>query len=89
MKNDKIESLSKCILTAKELLDGTNYANDRPIYEMYLTSLSIIIAKSINGISCKKEIEAFERLIGNTWLHNTEDHNRFYKSWEIAKKRLL
>ena len=58
------------ILKLDESAKATKRAEDRSVYEKYLSSAAVVLALVESGADkrvIKKEVQTLERLLGNTW----------------------
>ncbi len=63
--------LAAYILELNDASKNTHQAEDRRLYDKYLASAAVILALTERGAeseTIKNEIQAHERLWGNTWL---------------------
>ena len=84
------KELATYILKLNEAAQTTRRAEDRPLYEKYLASAAVILALVESGAekeAIQNEVQAHERLWGNTWLID-EVYKNPYNAWEKAKKAL-
>mgnify|MGYP003628254977 FL=1 len=65
------KELATYILKLNEAAKTTKRAEDRSLYEKYLSSAAVILALVESGAekeAIKNEVQSHERLWGNTWL---------------------
>jgi hypothetical protein len=65
------KELATYILKLNEAAKTTKRADDRSLYEKYLASAAVILALVESGAEkevIQNEVQAHERLWGNTWL---------------------
>ena len=75
-KDAQISALSDFIAEVERLNAATRQAEDRQIYDMYLSRVAIIIAKIIRDESIGNDIASMERLFGNTWLKDEQSYSK-------------
>ncbi len=84
-RDAQIAALSRFILEIKRLQDETHYAEDRPIYGMYLAQAAIILAKVAENRGVGDDVSTMERLFGNTWIKDSAAYNNAYSAWDDFK----
>ena len=89
MNKDSLSSaLAHFVSGTKRLLEETHEAEDRRIYEMYLAHAGVILSKVIQDQDIANDIDAMERLFGNTWLKDGEAYAKVYATWDEFKRLL-
>jgi hypothetical protein len=88
MNESEISALSSFILVIENLAKDTHEAEDRSIYEKYLSRSSIIFAKLIQNQPIGDDVSTMEKLFGNTWLKNDESYTKAYAAWDRFKRGL-
>ena len=84
------EQLAAYILSLNEAAKATKRAEDRPLYERYLASAAVILALAESGAEKEtilNEVQAHERLWGNTWLVDDAYKNPS-NAWQKVKEAL-
>lgn len=90
MNNDsQISALADFIAEAGHLNAMTRRAEDRQIYDKYLSRVTIIPARVIRDETIGDNIASMERLFGNTWLKDEQSYQKLYSSWERFKGLLI
>lgn len=85
MKDAQVLSLAEFILTVKQLSTETHEADDRPLYELYLSHAGVILAKVIQEQMIGDDIDTMEHLFGNTWLKDETAYSKAYTAWDRFK----
>jgi hypothetical protein len=85
MKDAQITSLAEFILVLNQLFAETHEAEDRQLYESYLSHAGIILAKVIQGQAIGHDIDTMEHLFGNTWLKDEAAYSEAYAAWDRFK----
>ncbi len=88
-KDAQISALADFIAEVERLNAATRQAEDRQIYDMYLSRVAIIIAKVIRDESIGDDIASMERLFGNTWLKDEQSYRKAYSTWDRFKGLLI
>ena len=78
-------ALSRFILTMEQLADSTSEAEDKPLYEKFLSEATIIIAKVEQGRPIGNDVAAMERRFGHTWFKDKNAYNLIYSEWDTFK----
>ena len=90
-KIDKLKKeLSSYILNLHKASQETTRAEDRPVYEKYLAGAAVILALAEEGSEnemISSEIQAHERLRGNTWLIDDAPKS-LNDAWKKVKEAL-
>ena len=82
MKENQIQALAEFISVVHDLANETHEAEDRRIYDLYLSNVSVILAKVIKDQPIGNDISSMERLFGNTWLKDGEAYEKAYSTWD-------
>lgn len=85
MKDAQITSLAEFILVLNQLFTETHEADDRPLYESYLSHAGIILSKVIQDQPIGDDIDTMEHLFGNTWLKDEAAYSKAYSAWDRFK----
>ncbi len=85
MKDAQIMALAEFIIILEQLSVETHEADDRPLYESYLSHAGVILAKVIQDQMIGDDIETLERLLGNTWLKDETAYSKAYTAWDRFK----
>ena len=80
--------LADFILEVHTLANESNEAEDRQIYEMFLSRASIITAKLIKECPINDDVSSMERPFGKTWLKDRASYSRAYAAWAGFQKSL-
>jgi hypothetical protein len=81
------KELATYILMLNEAAQTTKRAEDRSLYEKYLASAAVLLALVESGAekeAIQKEVQAHERLWGNTWLVD-DVYKRPSSAWQKVK----
>ena len=84
-KDAQISALAEFVSVTQSLLEETHEAEDRRIYGMYLSNVSVILAKVIQDKPIGSDISSMERLFGNTWLKDGDAYSKAYSAWDNFK----
>lgn len=85
LKDAQITALAEFVIIVHDLAKETHEAEDRRIYDLYLSNVSVILAKVIQDIPIGNDISSMERLFGNTWLKEDSAYSKAYSSWDNFK----
>lgn len=86
MNESEISLMAEFVLEIESLAKNTNYAEDRPIYERFLSQAAGILAKVVKDQPIGDDISSMERLFGNTWLKDSASYSKAYKAWDRFKE---
>jgi hypothetical protein len=86
MNEPEISLMAEFILEIESLARNTNYAEDRPIYERFLSYSAIIISKLVKDKPIGDDISTMEKLFGNSWLKENESYSKAYEAWDKFKE---
>jgi hypothetical protein len=85
-ENDaQVAALAEFVSVAQNLQEETHDAEDRRIYDLYLSKVSVILAKVIQDEPIGNDISSMERLFGNTWLKDGDAYSKAYSAWDNFK----
>ena len=85
MKDAQITSLAEFISVLNQLFAETHEADDRPLYESYLSHAGVILAKVIQNKAIGNDVDTMEHLFGNTWLKDEAAYSKAYAAWDRFK----
>lgn len=85
-KDAQSEALAEFISVVQGLAKETNEAEDRRIYNSYLSNISVILSKVIKDQPVGNDIISMERLFGNTWLKDGDAYSKAYSAWDDFKR---
>lgn len=85
LKDAQINALAEFVSVVHDLGSESHEAEDRRIYNLYLSSVSVILAKVIQDRPIGNDISSMERLFGNTWLNEDAAYSKAYSSWDKFK----
>lgn len=88
--DSKSTLLADYILCLSQSLKQTHHANDRPLYQSYLSDAGVLLAlllRESDQQEIHSQIELHERRWGQTWLVGPE-HTAVADSWEAFKRAL-
>ncbi len=78
--------MAEFILEIESLARKTNYAEDIPIYERFLSYSAIIISKLVKAQPIGDDISTMEKLFGNSWLKDNASYSKAYQAWDKFKE---
>lgn len=84
-KDSQISALAEFVSVVHDLAEKTHEAEDRRIYDLYLSSVSVILEKVIHDKPIENDISSMERLFGNTWLQDGDAYLKAYSAWNDFK----
>lgn len=86
MNEPEITLMAEFILEIESLARITSYAEDRLIYERFLSYSAIILSKLVKEQPIGDDISTMEKLFGNTWLKDKESYSKAYTAWDKFKE---
>ena len=88
MTETEIYLMAEFILEIESLSKDTHYAEDRILYERFLSYAALIISKLVKEQPIRDDISTMEKLFGNTWLKDNESYHKAYEAWDKFKELL-
>ena len=85
-----LKSLADYVICLSESAAHTHHADDRPLYQMYLADVAVLLALAVKGSGTAQlevRIEQHERLRGQTFLAGPE-HGAIAESWQRFKRTI-
>lgn len=76
-----LNALANCILKIEHGVKASTRPEDRVLGDKFLATLAPILAAAELGINELKDLNAFERLVGNSFLIAPEPFGTFYEDW--------
>jgi hypothetical protein len=81
-KEAHVSALAEFVSVVHDLASETREAEDRKIYNLYLSNVSVISEKLIQDESIRKDLLSMNRLFGKTWLKDDSGYSIAYLSWD-------
>lgn len=88
--DSNLKSLADYVICLSESLAHTSHANDRPLYQMYLADVAVLLALVVRGSEPSQllvRMERHERLCAQTFLAGPE-HAAIAESWQRFKRTI-
>lgn len=79
MKIDK--DIAQCIMHLSDGIANSSRPEDRKTASGYLSNLAPLLAQSVLGRDIIPDLESVERLLGQTWIIDSESFEQFFESW--------
>lgn len=78
--------LAKTILLFSQGVEKSNRPEGRRLANDYLAALAPLLAHAVVGDNILKDINAIERLFGNTWVIDNLPFEEAFKNWRLFKE---
>lgn len=80
-----VEALANCILKIEHGVRSTTRPEDRLLGERFLATLAPILAAAELRSNELRDLDAFERLVGHTFLIDPSPFGTFYDDWKVFR----
>jgi hypothetical protein len=89
MNKDALRTaLAHFISEVERQANSTHEANDRPLYDKFLSKSAIIMTKVEQNEPIGDYVSIMERLFGNTWFNDENAYTQIYSEWDLFKSLL-
>jgi hypothetical protein len=84
-KDALITALARFISEMERQADSTHEANDRPLYDKFLATAAIIMARVEQNEPIDSHVCNMDRLFGYSWFNDENAYNQIYSKWDTFK----
>jgi hypothetical protein len=79
-------ALTRFAAKVQQLLDSTDEPEDKKILRMYLAKAAILLDKVNRDEPVDADVDAMEKLFGQTWLRDDETYHEVYSEWDYFQR---